>query len=135
MFAARIVERQGREAVNANGIVIEKAVRRIYEGNPGDVAKQVDFTKELVLLYRVKSRLADDELMLTVLPYEKVPQVLISFRPAMPRGPLENLRVRGGSEILCRMYAIRQDALVKADVQGTKITSAEELTKVLQANP
>ena len=107
----RIVDHSELLVVEADGIVIERALRRIYERkDPSDTVKQVDFTKEHVLLFRIKSQLADDELMLAVTRDEKRPHVDITFQPAISRGRLGMSPERVGSGVLFRMYAIAKDA-------------------------
>ena len=111
--------------VAARVIVIEKAVRQLFtSGQDADeIAKQVDFTKEYLVLSRIKG-VADDRVSVMVSRDKDGPVLRFTYHRGIAKGP--------DGHILTTLYAISKDARVAEWVEGKKIESAEELSKALR---
>jgi hypothetical protein len=110
--------------VEADVIVIEKAARRIAEGKDAkEVAKQVNFAKEYLVVSRIEG-VADDELWFAVTHDKDGPLVHFTFVPGRAKGP--------DGHILFRIHAISKEARIAGGAGAKKITSVEELAKALR---
>jgi hypothetical protein len=121
---ARVINPADPWKMEADVIVIEKAARRIVEGKDAkEVAKQVDFAKEYLVVSRIEG-VADDELWFSVTHDKDGPLVHFTFVPGTAKGP--------DGHILLRIHAIAKDARVADGAGAKKITSVEELAKALR---
>jgi hypothetical protein len=126
----RVVEWTQPPTMKADAVFIEKSVREIIDPkDAAEVAKEVDFATQYLLLYRWTgwSGYAQDRVWFTVMEEKGQPVVALHLvRPERKAGMAKVVQ-----QPETRWYAVAKNARVVGGPlgDGTKITNAGELTK------